>query len=85
MIGQFVISRAGHDKDTVYIVVAEEGDFVYVSDGRLKLPGSPKKKRKKHVQHINRTVDDALLRRLSVGEPVEPEAIRYSIKLYNKE
>lgn len=85
MIGQFVISRAGHDKDVIYVVVAEEGDFVYVSDGRLKLPDSPKKKRRKHVQPINRTVEDALLRRLSVGESVEPEAIRYAIKLYNKE
>ena len=85
MIGQFVISRAGHDKDIIYVVVAEEGDFVYVADGRLKLPDSPKKKRRKHVQQVNRTVEDALLRRLSSGEPVEPEAIRYAIKLYKKE
>ncbi len=85
MIGQFVISRAGHDKDMVYVIVAEEGDFVYVSDGRLKLPKNPKKKRRKHVQTVNRTVEDALLRRMVAGETVEPEAIRYAIKQYNKE
>ena len=47
MIGQFVISKAGHDKGEIYVIVAEEKDFVYLSDGRLKLPEKPKKKRKK--------------------------------------
>ena len=36
MIGQFAVSKAGHDKGTLYVVVAREGDFVYLSDGRLK-------------------------------------------------
>ena len=85
MIGQFVISRAGHDKDMVYVIVAEEGDFVYVSDGRLKLPDHPKKKRRKHVQLMNRKLEDALLKRMAAGEKVEPEAIKYAIKQYQKE
>lgn len=85
MIGQYVISRAGHDKDMLYVIVAEEGDFVYLSDGRLKLPDNPKKKRRKHVQPINRTVEETLLERLTAGEAVEPEAIKYAIKQYNKE
>jgi hypothetical protein len=38
MIGQFAVSKAGHDKGTLYVVVAREGDFVYLSDGRLKTP-----------------------------------------------
>ena len=45
MMGQFVISKAGHDKGTVYVIVAEEGEFVYLTDGRLKKPDKPKKKR----------------------------------------
>ena len=44
MIGQFAVSKAGHDKGTLYVVVAREGDFVYLSDGRLKTPQKPKKK-----------------------------------------
>ena len=50
MIGQFVISKAGHDKGEIYVIVAEEKDFVYLSDGRLKLPEKPKKKRKKPIK-----------------------------------
>lgn len=85
MIGQLVISKAGHDKDLVYVIIAEEGDFVYLSDGRLKPPQKPKKKRRKHMQPTRRTVDAALLDRLAKGEAVEPEAIRYAIKQYQKE
>lgn len=85
MIGQFAASKAGHDKDRIYVIVAEEGDFVYLSDGRLKLPEKPKKKRRKHIQPIGKAVDEALLRRLAAGEKVEPEAVKYAIKLYRKE
>ena len=53
MIGQLAASRAGHDKDTVYVIVGQKDDFVYVCDGKRKLPDAPKKKRRKHVQPIN--------------------------------
>jgi hypothetical protein len=85
MIGQFVISRAGHDKGTVYVVTAEEGEFLYLSDGRLKLPDAPKKKRRKHVQPVNRTVEETLRERLAAGEKVEPEAVKRAIKQYKIE
>jgi len=84
MVGQFVISKAGHDKGTLYVVAAEEKDFVYLSDGRLKLPEKPKKKRRKHVQPIEKSVDAVLLARLTAGETVEPERIRYAIKQLSK-
>lgn len=52
MTGQFAASCAGHDKGVLYVVVAEEGDFVYLSDGRLKKPEKPKKKAQKaHSAH----------------------------------
>lgn len=79
-IGQLMTSKAGHDKDTLYVVMAQEGDFVYLSDGRLKPPDRPKKKRLKHVQPINRFVKGELLGRLREGEKVYPEEIRYALK-----
>lgn len=82
MIGQLAISKAGHDKDTLYVVVGQERDFVYLCDGRLKTPEKPKKKRLKHVQPINRTVDGDLLKRLQSGEKVYPEEIKYALKQY---
>lgn len=78
--GQLVTSKAGHDKDTRYVVMAQEGEFLYLSDGRLKLPDRPKKKRLKHVQPINCFVKEELLIRLQRGEKVYPEEIRYALK-----
>ncbi len=82
MIGQFVTSKAGHDRGGLYVVAAEEGDFVYLCDGRLRKVGNPKKKRRSHVQPVNRLVDAELAGRLSRGEAVRDEEIRYAIKQY---
>ena len=81
MIGQFVFSKAGHDKDSLYVVVAEEGDFVMLSDGRLKPVGNPKKKRRKHIQPVNKVVGEELLAALQQGT-ARDEQIKYAIKHY---
>ena len=82
MTGQFATSKAGHDKGVLYIVVAEEGDFVYLSDGRLRKPDRPKKKRRKHIQPINAEADEDLKARLLAGETVRPEEVRYAIRQF---
>lgn len=82
MTGQFATSKAGHDKGVLYIVVAEDGDFVYLSDGRLRRPDRPKKKRKKHIQPINAETDEDLKTRLLAGEAVRPEEVRYAIRKF---
>lgn len=82
MIGQLATSKAGHDKDTVYVIVGQRDDFVYLCDGKLKLPGAPKKKRRKHIQPINEWVDDELLNKLQSGATVYPEEIKYALKQY---
>lgn len=79
MIGQFVTSKAGHDKGALYVITAEEGDFVYLCDGRLKLLETPKKKRRKHVQPVNETVEEELCGRLAAGGRVSDEEIRHAI------
>ncbi len=82
MIGQLATSKAGHDKGVLYVVVGQEGDFVYLSDGRLKKPDKPKKKRLKHIQPINETVEEALRKRLQDGGRVYGEEIKSAIKKY---
>lgn len=80
MTGQLVTSKAGHDKGTLYVIVAQEDDFVYLCDGRLRTPENPKKKRNKHIQPTNTVVNDALIEKLQRGEKVYAEEIRYAIK-----
>ena len=80
MIGKFVTSKAGHDQSQMYVVVAEKGDFVYLCDGKYKTIEKPKKKRKKHIQIINCTVEKELLDKLLKQEKVMDEQIKYALK-----
>lgn len=75
-IGNFAMSKAGHDKGEWYVIINEENDFYYLSDGRLKPVESPKKKNKKHVQiaYNNEAVDIA-----------KNEAVKFSLKRFLKE
>lgn len=50
--GNLAKSIAGHDKGQLYVIVKEEAEYVYVSDGRFRPLEKPKKKNKKHVQPI---------------------------------
>lgn len=46
------ISRAGHDKDQVYVVLEDDGAYLWLTDGRRRLLENPKKKKRIHVQVI---------------------------------
>ena len=50
---KFAVSKAGHDKDSIYVIIKEEADMVYLADGRHKPLEKPKKKNKKHIQAAN--------------------------------
>lgn len=82
MIGKFATSKAGHDKKKLYVITAAEDDFVYLCDGHLKPMEKPKKKRKKHIQIINATVEEPLYSSLCRKETVRNEDIKYAIKQY---
>ena len=85
MIGHFAFSKAGHDKGTLYVVVAEEKDFVYLCDGRLKTMAAPKKKRLRHIQLVNRTVEAWLKEKFSEGGKVYDEEIKRAVKQYKEQ
>ena len=84
MVGMFARSKSGHDKTKVYVIVAEEEDYVYLCDGRLKKIEHPKKKNKKHIQLIKKAAD-SISDRLRNKEPVRDEEIKREIKLLSKE
>ncbi|KUK10826.1 MAG: LSU ribosomal protein L14E [Clostridia bacterium 41_269] len=56
-IGQVVRSKAGRDKGRFFIVVAVEGNRVYIADGDLRRVEAPKKKNIKHIQVTNHVVE----------------------------
>ena len=81
MIGKFATSKAGHDKTKLYIIMNEDTEYVYLVDGDLKPLNKPKKKRKKHIQIINR-VDETIQNKLDTKQIIYNEDIKRAIKLY---
>lgn len=52
MVGMLATAKAGHDKDNLYVIMREDGEYVYLVDGRIRTVDKPKKKNKKHIQII---------------------------------
>lgn len=77
--GQLVRSLAGHDKGSLMVILEAEGDgqYLYLADGDRRPVESPKRKNRKHVQPICRSLDGA--------GPWTNEQIKKAIKVYTKE
>lgn len=84
MVGKLVSSKAGHDKASIYIVIEEDSNNVYVADGKTKTVDCLKKKNKKHIQIINKVVDSELQKKLIDKDPIRNEEIKRAIKLYKQ-
>ena len=84
MVGKMAVSKAGHDKKEVYVIVKEDQTHVYLCDGRLKTIDNPKKKSKKHIQIIKHHINEELKAKLTSGAKVYDEEIKLVIKLWNR-
>lgn len=67
--GMLARSKAGRDKGKVYVIIEEDGTYVYLADGGIRTLGHLKKKKKKHVQPILKehdvsAVDDTAIKRI---------------------
>lgn len=74
IVGQIVISLAGHDKGRLYLVVGEEERCVLLCDGRYHRLTRPKRKNRKHILPLSvsgvedvTSLTDGALRRLLRG------------------
>lgn len=68
-IGMLAKSKAGHDKDKVYVIIDADDAYVYLVDGKIRTLDKPKKKKRKHIQLIKeeydiRKVDDVKIKRI---------------------
>lgn len=76
--GDFVRAAAGHDKDQLFLVLREEGDFLWLVDGKRRTIETPKKKRRKHVVSTGVWTHPAI-DCLRNGEPVLDSEIRRAL------
>lgn len=80
-IGMLALSKSGHDRNHIYVIIREDEEYVYLADGKLKLIENPKKKNRKHIQIIHK-LQDEILQKLLNNKKVENEEIKRAIKLY---
>lgn len=83
IFARLIISKSGHDKGRIYIIIDSDEDYVYLADGRLRKLSNLKKKNKKHVQLTN-YISDELIEKKEKNLLID-EDVKRIIKLYNKE
>ncbi|MBR5597416.1 MAG: hypothetical protein IKW30_08430 [Lachnospiraceae bacterium] len=85
MTGFLASSKAGHDKDKIYVIIKDDKEYVWLADGKYKTVEKPKKKRKKHIQIVryfyNEKIKDALIE----GKKVTDLEIMMTLKEYKKQ
>lgn len=84
MVGMFAVSLAGHDKGEMYVIIKEDSEYFYLSDGNLRPLDKPKKKKKKHIQLVKSGVDETLMDKLQNAKPIYNEEIKFAIKVRKK-
>lgn len=82
-IGEFAKSKAGHDKEEIFIIINKEEEYVYLVDGKSRILDKPKKKKIKHIQVINQ-IDEELQRKLETNLILCDEDIKRAIKSYKQ-
>ena len=82
--GMLAVSKAGHDKGRLYVVVKADQEFVYLADGKNRSVSSPKKKKRKHIQ-INYYIPGTLQKALKTEQKLEDEQIKKAIKEYKNQ
>ena len=85
MIGFLASSKAGHDKDKIYVIIKEDSEYVWLADGNLKTVEKPKKKKKKHIQPIKSFYNEEMRNLLLEGKQVTDLQIMMVLKNYKKQ
>ena len=82
--GMLAISKAGHDKDSWYVVLNIEDTHALLVNGMNRTIDFPKKKKLKHLQPVNE-VPVILQEKIQREEAWTNEEIKRAIKLAKKD
>ncbi|MDK2867063.1 MAG: hypothetical protein PWP38_1378 [Clostridiales bacterium] len=82
-IGQFVKSKAGRDKDRLFLVIAHvDAQYVLVADGDLRKVETPKRKKVKHLIKINQ-VSEEIREKILTEKKVSNALVRKTLEKGN--
>ena len=82
MVLYLAVSRAGHDRDTLYAVIREEEGFVLLADGKSRTLDKPKRKNRRHIRVIRKIpeIPEKLLREVKTDSD-----LIHALRVYRKE
>ena len=83
-LGEFVYALRGRDAGKYFIVMSEDGKFLYLCDGKSRKVLSPKKKRLKHVMFTG-IKDTLVLAKLTSKEEVTNNEVKRAVRRYKDE
>lgn len=78
--GMLAKSKAGRDKDCIYVIICVNDDYVYLADGKKWTVCHLKKKNRKHVQPICRSRCEAVTDDEGISKAVEEFAGKQACK-----
>lgn len=81
-LGSVALSRCGRDSGRYYLVVALEGEFAYIADGRTRKLARPKKKKLKHLRFKGETAE-SIGSKLAEGKLVHDSEVYSALRAYN--
>ncbi len=76
-------SKAGHDKNQVYVVLTEDDIDLFIANGTTKTISKPKKKKKIHLQLI-KNIPSEVLEEVGSFETLDDVKIKRILKSYNR-
>ena len=79
-----VRSVAGRDTGSLFFVLATEGDFLLLADGKQRLHENPKRKKCRHVQRAGAAPEE-LAAKLRSSEIITNSELRKALAVYRGE
>ena len=76
---EFAKSLSGHDKNQYYLILEEDGEFVFLVNGSTRTLQKPKKKNRKHIQPVKKIPAEA---EAFLKQEITDISIRKALKTY---
>lgn len=80
-IADLVVSLSGRDKNRIFMVLEVlDSNYVLIADGMLRKLEKPKKKKVKHLEKSQYTLNERLLQKISEGKKITNAELRKSLR-----
>ena len=79
-----VRSDAGRDKGKLFVVLAVEGEFLLLADGKSRKVENPKRKKRRHVLFVS-AEENRLADKLKRGEKITNSELRRTLAIFREE